>query len=59
MLVVFWVDLKLIGLSLNFAPAIYPAELRCQLLRRPILASCMTGSMPMTTIAKAAMAASS
>ncbi len=27
MLVVFWVDLKLIGLSHNFAPAIYPAEL--------------------------------
>ncbi len=59
MLVVFWVDLKLIGLLHNFSPAIYPAELRCQFLRRPILASCMTGSMPMTTIASAAMAASS
>ena len=59
MLVVFWQDLKLIGLSHSFASIIYQAGLRYQPLRRPILASCMTGSMPMTTIAKAAMAASS
>ncbi len=59
MLVVFWQDLKLIGLSHSFASIIYQAGLRYQPLRRPILASCMTGSMPMTTIASAAIAASS
>lgn len=59
MLVVFWRDLKLIGLSHSFAPVIYRTGLRYQPLRRPILASCMTGSMPMTTIASAAIAASS
>lgn len=59
MLVVFWGDLKLIGFSLSFAPVIYGVRRRCQPLRRPILASCMTGRMPMTTIASAAIAASS
>lgn len=39
MLVVFWQDLKLIGLSHSFASIIYQAGLRYQPLRRPILAS--------------------
>lgn len=59
MLVVFWADLKLIGLSHSFAPVIYQARRGNQPLRRPIRASSTTGSMPMTTIASAAIAASS
>lgn len=39
MLVVFWWDLKLIGLSHSFAHVIYRIGLRYQPLRRPILAS--------------------
>ncbi len=59
MLVIFWGYLKLIGFSHSFAPIIYGARCGCQPLRRPILASCMTGRIPMTTIASAAIAASS
>lgn len=59
MLVVSWGDLKLIGFSHSFAPIIFGPAAGYQPLRRPILASCMTGRMPMTTIASAAIAASS
>lgn len=59
MLVVSWGDLKLIGFSHSFAPIICGPAPGYQPLRRPILASCMTGRMPMSTIASAAIAASS
>lgn len=59
MLVVFREDLKLIGLSHCFMPVILCGGTSHQPLRRPILASSMTGRMPMTTIASAAIAASS
>lgn len=59
MLVVFGVDLKLIGFSHSFRPVICEAGRGYQPLRRPILASSTTGSMPMTTIASAAIDASS
>ncbi|MNU95926.1 hypothetical protein D3C71_859490 [compost metagenome] len=59
MLVVFGADLNLIGFSHSFGPVICEARRGCQPLRRPILASSTTGSMPMTTIARAAIDASS
>lgn len=59
MLVVFGADLKLIGFSHSFRPVICEGRRGYQRLRRPILASSTTGSMPMTTIASAAIDASS